>query len=68
MANTARRFLRLKYMVFAIIAMMTAYVLFHNERFLVDSSDPSRAHYRLPARSGQEGCPAVHDPSRCGAA
>jgi len=47
MANTARRFLRLKYVVFAIIAMMTAYVLFHNERFLVDSSDPSRAHYAL---------------------
>lgn len=29
-----------KYVVFALIGIMTAYVLFHNERFLLDSSSP----------------------------
>jgi hypothetical protein len=52
MANTtgvlpvpfARPF-RLKYLVFAAIAAMAGYVLYHNERFLLDPADPSWNHY-----------------------
>src|SRR6476646_11432913 len=34
-----------KYVVFSVIAVMTLYVLYHNERFLVDSSNPVWQHY-----------------------
>ena len=37
--------LRLKYLVFAAIAMMAAYVLYHNERFLLDQAHPIWKHY-----------------------
>lgn len=37
--------LRTKYVVFAIIAAMTAYVLYHNERFLIDWKNPAWQHY-----------------------
>ena len=36
---------RAKYFAFAIIAVMTAYVLYHNERFLLDPSHPVWQHY-----------------------
>ena len=39
-------FVRPKYVVFAVIWMMFAYVLYHNERFLVDPTDASWPHYR----------------------
>ena len=32
-------------MIFAGIAAMTAYVLFHNERFLIRPADPVWEHY-----------------------
>lgn len=34
-----------KYVVFTIIAAMSLYVLYHNERFLVDSNHPAWQHY-----------------------
>jgi hypothetical protein len=34
-----------KYVVFSVIAVMSVYVLYHNERFLVDSSHPAWQHY-----------------------
>src|SRR5829696_2227643 len=34
-----------KYVVFTIIAIMSTYVLYHNERFLIDSSHPVWQHY-----------------------
>jgi hypothetical protein len=37
--------LKAKYVVFSIIAVATAYVMFHNERFLVDSHHPVWQHY-----------------------
>jgi uncharacterized membrane protein len=37
--------IRPKHIVFAVIWMMFAYVLYHNERFLIDSSDASWPHY-----------------------
>jgi len=37
--------LKAKYVVFSIIAIATAYVMFHNERFLVDSKHPVWQHY-----------------------
>jgi uncharacterized membrane protein len=40
-----RPVLRLKYATFLVIAAMTAYVLVHNESWLVDASDPVRVHY-----------------------
>jgi predicted membrane protein DUF2306 len=36
---------RPKYVVFAFIAAMAAYVLFHNEHFLIDASHPVWQHY-----------------------
>ena len=36
---------RAKYVVFAFIAAMTAYVLYHNERFLIDPAHPIWQHY-----------------------
>ena len=36
---------RLKHVVFAVIAAMTAYVLYHNERFLLDAAHPIWNHY-----------------------
>jgi hypothetical protein len=37
--------LRARYLVFALIAAMAAYVLFHNERFLINPTDPVWNHY-----------------------
>jgi hypothetical protein len=37
--------LNAKYVVFSIIGLMTLYVLYHNERFVVDSSHPAWQHY-----------------------
>jgi uncharacterized membrane protein len=37
--------LRAKYAVFAAIAVMTAYVLYHNERFLIEPDNPMWKHY-----------------------
>ena len=34
-----------KYFVFTVIALASAYVMYHNERFLVDSSNPAWQHY-----------------------
>ena len=34
-----------KYVVFIVIAIMSTYVLYHNERFLIDSSHPVWKHY-----------------------
>jgi hypothetical protein len=36
---------RMKYLVFAAIAAMAAYVLYHTERFLFDPADPAWDHY-----------------------
>ncbi|MGH7125485.1 MAG: DUF2306 domain-containing protein, partial [Stellaceae bacterium] len=36
---------RLKYLVFAAIAAMMAYVLYHNERFIIDAANPVWNHY-----------------------
>ena len=36
---------RLKYAVFSVIAVMAVYVLYHNERFLIDASHPVWQHY-----------------------
>jgi hypothetical protein len=38
--------LNAKYVVFSVLAVMTMYVLYHNERFLVDSSHPAWQHYQ----------------------
>jgi len=38
--------LRPKMLVFALIGLMMAYVLYHNERFLINSGDPAWAHYQ----------------------
>jgi Predicted membrane protein (DUF2306) len=37
--------LNAKYVVFSLIAVASAYVLYHNERFLVDASHPVWQHY-----------------------
>jgi len=34
-----------KYVVFTLIGLMSVYVMYHNERFLVDSSHPAWQHY-----------------------
>jgi hypothetical protein len=34
-----------KYVVFIVIAIMSTYVLYHNERFIIDSSHPVWQHY-----------------------
>ena len=34
-----------KYVVFSLIAAASTYVLYHNERFLIDSSHPAWQHY-----------------------
>jgi uncharacterized membrane protein len=39
------RWFRTKDCVFAGIGLMSAYVLYHNERFLIDAADPMRAHF-----------------------
>ncbi len=36
---------RLKYLVFAAIAAMMAYVVYHNERFIIDAANPAWKHY-----------------------
>jgi len=38
--------LRPKYLLFGFVGVMIAYVLFHNERFLIDSSHPEWAHIK----------------------
>jgi uncharacterized membrane protein len=38
--------LRPKYLLFAFIGLMVAYVLHHNERFLIDARDPAWQHYQ----------------------
>src|SRR2546423_14805178 len=38
--------LRLRYVVFAFIGAMIAYVLFHNERFLIQPANPHWEHYQ----------------------
>src|SRR5215469_16443670 len=38
--------LRSKYMVFAFVGLMLAYVLRHNESFLVNANDPVWQHYQ----------------------
>lgn len=35
-----------KYVVFTIIAITTAYVMFHNERFVADAAHPALATLR----------------------
>lgn len=35
---------RPKYLLFGFIALMTAYVLSHNERFLIDAKHPAWQH------------------------
>jgi uncharacterized membrane protein len=45
MPAPAARPLRTKYLVFAAIAAMAAYVLYHNERFLIDPAHPIWNHY-----------------------
>lgn len=45
-----RSFLRPKYVAFAFIAVMTAYVLKHNESWILDKTDPVRIHYAEIAR------------------
>jgi hypothetical protein len=37
--------IRMKHLVFAAIAAMAAYVLYHNERFLLDAAHPVWNHY-----------------------
>lgn len=39
------RTFRAKYVVFALIGVMTAYVLVHNERFLIEPGNPLWAHF-----------------------
>jgi uncharacterized membrane protein len=41
-----RTSVRVKYVLFAVIAMMYLYVLQHNERFLINSADPVWQHYQ----------------------
>lgn len=43
--NRVRR-LRLRYVVWAFVFLMVAYVLQHNERFLINSKDPVWNHYQ----------------------
>jgi len=38
--------MRVKYLVFAFIGLMMAYVLRHNEHFLIDAKDPVWQHYQ----------------------
>jgi uncharacterized membrane protein YozB (DUF420 family) len=38
--------MRVKYLVFAFIGLMLAYVLRHNEHFLIDTKDPVWQHYQ----------------------
>jgi uncharacterized membrane protein len=40
-----RNFLRSKYLLFAGVGLMLAYVLWHNERFLITPADPVWQHY-----------------------
>jgi hypothetical protein len=42
---SSARFIRPKYLAFTAIAAMAAYVLYHNERFLIDAAAPVWKHY-----------------------
>lgn len=41
-----RSFMRPKYLIFAFVGLMVAYVLKHNETFLIHSNDPVWQHYQ----------------------
>ena len=41
-----RSFMRPKYLIFAFVGLMVAYVLNHNETFLIHSNDPVWQHYQ----------------------
>lgn len=43
--SAIRRYLRPKYVAFLAIAVVTVYVLNHNERWMVDANDPLRGHF-----------------------
>ena len=45
MAGSSTRSFRTSYLVFAAVAAMAAYVLYHNERFLIDPANPVWNHY-----------------------
>jgi hypothetical protein len=45
MPAPSARPIRIKHLVFAVIAAMAAYVLYHNERFLIDAASPAWNHY-----------------------
>jgi uncharacterized membrane protein len=45
MHDASRQWLRTKYWVFGFIAVMASYVLYHNERFLIDPTHPVWQHY-----------------------
>ncbi len=44
--RSALAFSRPKYLLFAFVGLMLAYVLYHNEHFLIDGSDPVWRHYQ----------------------
>src|SRR4051812_28471945 len=44
-SSASLRTLRLKYIVFSVIAAMFLYVLYKNEQFLIDSAHPVWQHY-----------------------
>lgn len=46
MQTTARSLARPKYLLFGFIGLMFAYVLWNNEHFLIDRSDPAWQHYQ----------------------
>jgi uncharacterized membrane protein len=46
MTTRSRGRLNIRYVVFAAIAAMTAYVLIHNERFLIEPMNPIWQHYQ----------------------
>jgi len=45
-SSQGRRVSRAKNLVFAVIIAMTVYVLYHNEHFLLDPTDPVWQHYK----------------------
>src|SRR5580765_4068994 len=51
-ADTSTQAWRLnpKHALFAFVALMLGYVIYHNERFLIDQSNPAWPHYRIIGR------------------
>jgi hypothetical protein len=45
-APTQSKFFRTKYVVFAVIAAMIGYVIYHNERFLIEPANAAWKHYQ----------------------